>query len=115
MNDLLLFFSEDPENFLNKEISEFADDELINCLASYLDQKSQIDRKPFWYRLGAELGVKKKKMEEIWYCQVNSTKAVMEYHYSKNPDATIGQFCDVVKTKLGRNDVLKILNPIAGE
>ena len=84
-------------------------------MATYLDQMSSLDRKPFWRSLGSKLGVPQQKLDEIQHCQVNSTKAVMEYYYTKNPVATIGQFCDVVETQLKRNDVLKKLNPIASE
>ena len=84
-------------------------------MATYLDQMSMYDRKPFWRPLGSKLGVRRQKLEEIQHCQVNSTKAVMDYHYSKTPCGTIGQFCDMVETKLERNDVLKIVKPIAGE
>ncbi|XP_067043169.1 uncharacterized protein [Acropora muricata] len=102
------------ENFLNKKISEFVDDfKLIDDMATCLDQTSMYERTPFWRLLGTKLGVPKEKLDEIQHCEVNSTKALMECYYSINPNITIEQFYEVVETQLKRDDVLKILNPIA--
>ncbi|XP_015776374.1 PREDICTED: uncharacterized protein LOC107354412 isoform X2 [Acropora digitifera] len=107
-------YQECKENFLNKKISEFVDDfELIDNMATCLDQTSMYERTPFWRLLAAKLGVPKEKLDEIQHCEVNSTKALMECYYSRNPNITIEQFYEVVETQLKRDDILKILNPIA--
>lgn len=84
-------------------------------MATCLDQMSMYERTPFWRLLAAKLRVPKKKLDEIQHCEVNSTKALMECYYSRNPNKTIEQFYEVVKTQLQRDDVLKILKSIASE
>ena len=84
-------------------------------MATCLDQTSLYERTPFWRLLATNLGVPNEKVDEIQHCEVNSTKALMTYCYSAKPDITIERFCEVVETQLKRDDVLKILNPIASE
>lgn len=84
-------------------------------MATCLDQTSLYERTPFWRLLATKLGVPKEKLDEIEHCEVNSTKSLMEYYYSENPKVTIEQFYEVVETQLKRDDVLKILDPIARE
>lgn len=91
---------------LNEFVTKTVNSNILNKMATLLDQKSRVNQ--YWLHLGHQFELSGEKLKELEYGQY--TQVIMAYLYSAKSGLTIGTFYDEVK-KLKRQDVLKKLDP----